>query len=67
MQEIGLAGGLPKIAEEGRAWRDAGLIVPFDQSSLYDEVYANILARIRRHIEVGEASWDEERKARMRS
>jgi hypothetical protein len=46
---------------------DAGLIAPFDDSSLSDDVYASILARIRKHIEVGEAGWDDERKEKMRS
>jgi hypothetical protein len=57
----------PKLVDEQRKWVEADLILPFGNNTLAEDVVVEILARIRKHIEVGEVGWDEERKERMRS
>lgn len=60
----GFEDGFPKVVEEIRQWAASGLIKPFDDSQMVDDGFAEILTRIRKHIE-GESKPDEIRKEKV--
>lgn len=48
----------PKVITEMRRWSDAGLIPPFSQADMQDDVFVKMLGAMRRFLEREKAEED---------